>query len=295
MHIAHTQNNLNELARHLLRVWQSAGKECEILSHLNADVINAETSTGTLFRGNSLASKGMDQFMKMIAIPYLHAAVGNQVKVLFEERRTCELDPARNGKQENLKVLIGHAAKICAGIFESVEFFPLELRILFAKLQECVTKKFPEDKTVRYTVVTAFIFLRLFCPAIMNPKLFNMMPDHPTETAARNLTLVAKVIQNLANMAEFGQKEPFMIPCNSFINETRKKMQIYLDAISVRDAACLPLLCVCASLLPRCPTLPHPPHHPSHHTDTNGAKVRTLQVERCACTCQRVPHGRSEP
>jgi hypothetical protein len=35
-----------------------------------------------------------------------------------------------------------------------------------------------------------------------------MLPDFPSETTARNLTLVAKVIQNAANMTEFGEKEP---------------------------------------------------------------------------------------
>lgn len=38
-------------------------------------------------------------------------------------------------------------------------------------------------------------------------------PDHPSETTARNLTLVAKVVQNMANMTEFGEKEAFMTIC----------------------------------------------------------------------------------
>jgi hypothetical protein len=52
---------------------------------------------------------------------------------------------------------------------------------------------------------------------------------------ARNLTLVAKTIQNLANMSEFGQKEAFMQPANRFIIEHRRKMQDYLMAVAVGD------------------------------------------------------------
>jgi hypothetical protein len=67
----------------------------------------------------------------------------------------------------------------------------------------------------------------------MNPKLFNMMPGHPTEETARHLTLVAKVVQNLANMSEFGQKENFMTPCNSFLVAERPRMQRFLDTLAV--------------------------------------------------------------
>jgi len=131
------------------------------------------------------------------------------------------------------------------------------LRQVFAGLQAAVTAKFPADGNVRYTSVSAFLFLRLFCPAIINPKLFNMMSgtclacmhakqhtltlqtDHPTDMLARNLILIAKTIQNLANMSEFGQKEPYMQPINSFIIKQRGDMQAFLDAVSVRLDAVL--------------------------------------------------------
>ena len=58
--------------------------------------------------------------------------------------------------------------------------------------------------------------------------------DFPCERTARNLTLVAKVVQNLANMSEFGVKEPFMQPCNRFIISNRNKMQGFLTSLTVR-------------------------------------------------------------
>jgi len=39
------------------------------------------------------------------------------------------------------------------------------------------------------------MFLRLICPAIINPKMFNMVSETPSPTAARSLLLVAKSIQ----------------------------------------------------------------------------------------------------
>lgn len=75
-----------------------------------------------------------------------------------------------------MKVLLEHAGKIIQGIFDTVEDCPGELRTVLASLQQAVQKKWPKEPLVPYTAVSAFLFLRLFCPAIMNPKLFNMMP-----------------------------------------------------------------------------------------------------------------------
>lgn len=71
------------------------------------------------------------------------------------------------------------------------------------------------------------------CPAILNPKLFDMMDTHPEEHTARTLTLIAKTLQNLANLVEFGAKEPFMIDMNEFIDGNRERMKQCISIISV--------------------------------------------------------------
>ena len=35
-----------------------------------------------------------------------------------------------------------------------------------------------QAEVVRYTAVSAFVFLRLFAPAILNPKLFGLRPEY---------------------------------------------------------------------------------------------------------------------
>ena len=131
--------------------------------------------------------------------------------------------------------------------------FHRTLREIFGHLQQKVEAKYgnrPEDrksKEVRYTVVAGFLFLRFFCPAILSPKLFslakgrlehylahlNLNLDHPPMKAARAFTLIAKTLQNLANLVEFGWKEEYMKDMNVFIVENLVNMKGFLDKISV--------------------------------------------------------------
>jgi Ras GTPase-activating protein 1 len=51
--------------------------------------------------------------------------------------------------------------------------------------------------------------------------------------AARSLIMVAKCLQNLANLVEFGGKEPYMEVVNPFILKNKERMVVFLDQLSV--------------------------------------------------------------
>ncbi len=74
-------------------------------------------------------------------------------------------------------------------------------------------------------------FINKFC--LFNTYLTSPV-DHPSDSTARSLTLVAKIIQNLANMSDFGQKEEYMVVCNDFLLAQRPRMQTFLDRLAVR-------------------------------------------------------------
>lgn len=107
------------------------------------------------------------------------------------------------------------------------------LRYICSCLQKKVMSRWPQERLVRTRVVSGFIFLRLLCPAILNPRHFSLISETPSHNASRSLIMVAKCLQNLANLVEFGGKEPYMEVVNPFILKNKERMVYYLDQLSV--------------------------------------------------------------
>lgn len=196
---------------------------------------------------NSLASKSIDYFQQFVGLEYLEKTIGSVTRFIITTSDSIELDPAKivvknvnNVNAEKEKILQQNKTRILEIIKkllnlleESITNLPSTLKLLYNNLQKMVIKKFPESPEVRYSVVSSFFFLRLVCPALLNPKLFGLYHIHVQNEAKRRLTLVAKIFQSFANLNEFGEKEKWLITLNPFIVENIPRMKKFLDEICV--------------------------------------------------------------
>ncbi|XP_049884663.1 uncharacterized protein LOC126379796 isoform X2 [Pectinophora gossypiella] len=189
------------------------------------------------FRGNSLATKSMEAYLKLVGDQYLQDTLGEAVAAAAGPGAAeCEVDPLRAGSGAALRrqqtALRDAVTLAWRAIASSAPRFPPPLRDCFATFRERLTSMGRED--ISDNLISASIFLRFLCPAILSPSLFGITHEYPNERAARNLTLVAKTLQTLANFTRFQGKEAFMEFLNDFLEQEAPNMKAFLRAISTR-------------------------------------------------------------
>jgi hypothetical protein len=197
---------------------------------------NATLEANLLFRGNTLLTKSLDSHMRRVGTEYLLDCLGPIIRDINEKDPDCEVDPNRVTNQHDLKKnwdrLINCTKSVWNTIKVSARNAPSELRVIFRHIRACAEDRYGDYlRSVSYSSVSGFLFLRFFCPAVLNPKLFGLLKDDPKPRARRTFTLIAKSLQGLANMASFGSKEHWMEPMNVFLTDHREAFKTFINDI----------------------------------------------------------------
>ncbi|GAP83113.2 putative BUD2-GTPase-activating protein for Bud1p Rsr1p [Rosellinia necatrix] len=189
-----------------------------------------------LFRGNTLLTQALEFHMRRLGKEYLEETLGEKIFEINEINPDCEVDPSRIERVEDLqqhwKLLIQLTTELWETICASANKLPLELRGILKYVRAVAEDRYGDFlRTVNYTSVSGFLFLRFICPAILNPKLFGLLRDNPRPRAQRTLTLIAKGIQALANLSSFGKKESWMENMNRFLGHQRQSFKTFIDQL----------------------------------------------------------------
>uniref|UniRef100_UPI00398F872D ras GTPase-activating protein 3 isoform X5 n=1 Tax=Pristiophorus japonicus TaxID=55135 RepID=UPI00398F872D len=230
-----------EAAMPLVRLFLHYGRIVPFISAIANAEINRTLDPNTIFRGNSLTSKCIDETMKLAGRHYLQVTLKPIVDEICEVHKPCEIDPVKLKDGENLESNMDNLRQYVERIFNVVTnsgmSCPTVMCDIFFSLRESAAKRFQGDTDVRYTAVSSFIFLRFFAPAILSPNLFQLHPHHPDPLTARTLTLVSKTIQTLGSLSKSKSasfKESYMATFYEHFNEQKytDSVRNFLDLIS---------------------------------------------------------------
>ncbi|PKY08236.1 putative GTPase activating protein Sar1 [Aspergillus campestris IBT 28561] len=135
-----------------------------------------------------------------------------------------------------LKMLMDIANAFISTIINFVDETPYGIRWICKQIRSLSRRKYPDaqDHTI-CTLIGGFFFLRFINPAIVTPRSYMLIDATPTEKPRRTLTLIAKMIQNLANKPSYA-KEPYMSKLQPFIEQNKERVNKFLlDLCEVQD------------------------------------------------------------
>ncbi|KAF2359296.1 Pleckstrin domain [Trinorchestia longiramus] len=197
-------NNKQEAAVPLIRVLLQHNQAVAFIANLASHEMRHVSDPNTIFRGNTLASKCMDELMKLAGHHYLKQTLKCVIDQVIREKKPCEVDPARipptENRETNLANLCEYTNSILRSINNSALSCPPVMCQLFSELREHANTHFPNQREVRYSVISGFIFLRFFAPAILGPKLFDITSQQIDVSTVRTLTLISKTVQGVGNL-----------------------------------------------------------------------------------------------
>jgi len=236
------------LARSLVYLYLSKGKVLDlIMTFIDLEVASSETDT--IFRINSVVTRMFKFYSRIIGIEYLFKTLARYIaeleanskqkrseNVMLHSSIEIEVDPYKMTEEEKEEMSVNQlqlmliVQKLFNAIMKSAKDIPLPLLSICLHVKHLVAQKFV-GKDLDYKAVSAFLFLRFICPALAAPHTYGLLPTPPSDSCQRQLVLLSKVLQNLANGTRFGRKEDYMAKMNDFIDSNIITLQKFYDSM----------------------------------------------------------------
>ncbi|KIM56910.1 hypothetical protein SCLCIDRAFT_1219944 [Scleroderma citrinum Foug A] len=130
-----------------------------------------------------------------------------------------------------LTMLMEIANSFLVTIIESMESVPYGIRWICKQIRSLTRfqRKYPEATDYAIcSLIGGFFFLRFINPAIVTPQAYMLVDSVPAKHPRRTLTLIAKMLQNLANKPSYA-KEAYMITLNPFVENNKARINQFLN------------------------------------------------------------------
>ncbi|OLY85262.1 GTPase-activating protein [Smittium mucronatum] len=165
----------------------------------------------------------------------LHSSSGKPSRKVLPEEALNDPDVQQILKPRISK-LISIANIFLESIISNLDAVPYGIRWICKQIKSLTRRRYPlsTDKEV-CSLIGGFFFLRFLNPAIVTPQAYMLIDSDPTQNPRRTLTLVAKMLQNLANKPSYS-KEAYMESLQPFVESNQNRIiKFLLDLTDVGD------------------------------------------------------------
>ncbi|XP_073256680.1 uncharacterized protein [Porites lutea] len=136
--------------------------------------------------------------------------------------------------RERITKIMTMTSKFVKAITNSLLEVPYGIRWLCCTIVTLVKEKYPNvDDTHINSLIGGFFLLRFLNPAIVTPNAYMLVSKAPSQCARRNLTLIAKLLQSMANKHVVNShfKEEYMHPLQPFAMRHVHEIQNFLTKL----------------------------------------------------------------
>eukprot|EP01098_Paradermamoeba_levis_P005223 TRINITY_DN2218_c0_g1_i2.p1 TRINITY_DN2218_c0_g1~~TRINITY_DN2218_c0_g1_i2.p1 ORF type:complete len:365 (+),score=103.93 TRINITY_DN2218_c0_g1_i2:347-1441(+) len=215
-----------------------------ILQHMKeliATEVGKTSSSEILFRQDNSITDALGHFFRAMGHRYLIAIFEQPFKSIGSFEGSFEVNPgliegdaSRRGK--NLNNLLDYCDKFIMSITKPKSPFPDELSKLLRYMNKRIEKKFQKQQSKNTpSLAVGLVFLRFYCPYILNPTKFGLIEYMPTPNILRGLVLISKTLQVLATGIR--HKEPYLTEVNKFIDEKQNGVFDYFEEALAKKKA----------------------------------------------------------
>jgi len=136
--------------------------------------------------------------------------------------------------RERITKIMNMTSKFVKVITASLLDVPYGIRWLCSTIVTLVKEKYPDvgDANIN-SLIGGFFLLRFLNPAIVTPNAYMLVSKPPSQHARRNLTLIAKLLQSMANKHVVSShfKEEYMQPLQPFAMRHVNEIQNFLTKL----------------------------------------------------------------
>ena len=113
-------------------------------------------------------------------------------------------------------------------ILVSPEKMPEPLVDLLAHIREDVSH---QNSAPASSFAASRFYFRYVCAVIVTPQVYGLCKEMPNDQERKVLTLISKVLQNIANGTTFGRKEQHLTPLNGFVSQATPRVQDFVEKL----------------------------------------------------------------